>query len=156
MWNSFIGKILMTLVVSMVPVIELRGAIPIAIANGLNFPTALLVSFIGNLIPVPFIIIFIKKIFAWMRKLSPKLNTLVKKLEERAEKKSDVVQKYAFWGLFILVAIPLPGTGAWTGALVAAMLNMRMKAAFPAIALGVAGAGAIVTFITYGADKLFF
>ena len=156
MWNSFIGKILMTLVISMVPVIELRGAIPIAIANGLNFPTALLVSFIGNLIPVPFIIIFIKKIFAWMRKLSPKLNTLVKKLEERAEKKSDVVQKYAFWGLFILVAIPLPGTGAWTGALVAAMLNMRMKAAFPAIALGVAGAGAIVTFITYGADKLFF
>lgn len=156
MWNSLVGKILMTAFISMVPVIELRGAIPIAIANGLDFPTALVASFIGNIIPVPFIIIFIKKIFAWMRSLSPKLDGLVSKLEERAEKKSDVVQKYAFWGLFILVAIPLPGTGAWTGALVAAMLNMRLKAAFPAIALGVAGAGAIVTFITYGADKLFF
>ena len=156
MWNTFIGKIIMTLVISMVPVIELRGAIPIAIANGLDFTTAILVSIIGNLIPVPFIIIFIRKIFAWMRKLSPKLNSLVTKLEERAEKKSDAVLKYAFWGLFVLVAIPLPGTGAWTGALVAAMLNMRLKSAFPAIALGVLGAGAIVTFITYGADKLFF
>ena len=140
----------------MVPVIELRGAIPIAIANGLDFPTALITSFLGNLIPVPFIIIFIRKIFEWMRKLSPKLDSLVTKLEDRAEKKSDVVQKYAFWGLFILVAIPLPGTGAWTGALVAAMLNMRLKSAFPAIVLGVVAAGAIVAFVTYGADKLFF
>ena len=156
MWNTFIGKIIMTLLISMVPVIELRGAIPIAIANGLDFPTALIVSFLGNLIPVPFIIIFIRKIFAWMRNLSPKLNSLVTKLEQRAEKKSDVVQKYAFWGLFVLVAIPLPGTGAWTGALVAAMLNMRLKSAFPSIALGVAGAAAIVAFVTYGADKLFF
>jgi uncharacterized membrane protein len=156
MWYTFLGKILMTLFISMVPVIELRGAIPIAIANGLDFPTALIVSFIGNLLPVPFIIVFIRKIFAFMRKLSAKLDKLVSKLEERAEKKSDVVLKYAFWGLFILVAIPLPGTGAWTGALVAAMLNMRLKSAFPAIALGVAGAGAIVAFITYGADKLFF
>ena len=146
----------MTLIISMVPVIELRGAIPIAIANGLDFPTALITSFLGNLIPVPFIIIFIRKIFEWMRKLSPKLDSLVTKLEDRAEKKSDVVQKYAFWGLFILVAIPLPGTGAWTGALVAAMLNMRLKSAFPAIVLGVAVAGAIVAFVTYGADKLFF
>ncbi len=156
LWNTFLGKILMTLLISMIPVIELRGAIPIAVANGLSFPVALIVSFIGNLIPVPFIIIFIRKIFEWMRKISPKLNSLVTKLEQRAEKKSDVVLKYAFWGLFILVAIPLPGTGAWTGALVAAMLNMRLKSAFPAIAIGVAGAGAIVAFITYGADKLFF
>ena len=156
MWSTFLGKILATAFISMVPIIELRGAIPIAIANGLDFPTALIVSFIGNLIPVPFIIIFIRKIFAFMRKLSTKLDKLVSKLEERAEKKSDVVLKYAFWGLFLLVAIPLPGTGAWTGALVAAMLNMRLKSAFPAIALGVAGAATIVAFITYGADKLFF
>ena len=156
MWSTFLGKILATAFISMVPIIELRGAIPIAIANGLDFPTALIVSFIGNLIPVPFIIIFIRKIFAFMRKLSTKLDKLVSKLEKRAEKKSDVVLKYAFWGLFLLVAIPLPGTGAWTGALVAAMLNMRLKSAFPAIALGVAGAATIVAFITYGADKLFF
>ena len=91
-----------------------------------------------------------------MRKWLPKLDGLVSKLEKRAEEKSDVVQKYAFWGLFILVAIPLPVTGAWTGALVAAMLDMRLRRAFPAIALGVVGAAAIVTFVTFGADKLFF
>lgn len=77
-------------------------------------------------------------------------------MEIRAEKKSDVVQKYAFWGLFVLVAIPLPGTGAWTGALVAAMLDMRLKRAFPAIALGVIAAGVIVAFVTYGAGAIFF
>lgn len=156
LWSSTIGKIIMTALISMVPVIELRGAIPIAVANGLNFWVAIVASIIGNLIPVPFIIIFIKKIFAFMRKISKKLDSLVTKLEQRAAKKSDVVQKYAFWGLFILVAIPLPGTGAWTGALVAAMLDMRLKRAFPAIALGVVGAAAIVTFVTYGASELFF
>ncbi len=156
LWNSFIGKIIMTALISMVPVIELRGALPIAVANGLQYPIAIIVSIIGNLIPVPFIILFIRKIFEWMRKVSKKLDLLVSKLEARAESKSDVVQKYAFWGLFILVAIPLPGTGAWTGALVAAMLNMRLKKAFPAIVLGVVGAATIVTFVTYGAELLFF
>ena len=81
---------------------------------------------------------------------------MVTRLENRAAKKSDVVQRYAFWGLFVLVAIPLPGTGAWTGSLVAAMLDMRLKRAFPAIALGVVTAGAIVAFVTYGAGALIF
>ena len=143
MWNSIGGKILMTIVISMVPVLELRGAIPIATAHGLNFWVAIVCAIIGNLIPVPFIIIFIRKIFELIRKWSPKLDKLVTKLEDRAHKKSDVVLKYAFWGLVILVAIPLPGTGAWTGALVAAMLNMRLRKAFPAIALGVIFAGVI-------------
>lgn len=155
-WNSLLGKILMTLFISMVPVIELRGAIPIATANGMNLWAAITVSIIGNLIPVPFIIIFIKKIFAWMRKVSKKLDSLVTRLENRAASKSDMVEKYAFWGLFILVAIPLPGTGAWTGSLVAAMLDMKLSKAFPAIALGVVGAGIIVSFVTYGAGALFF
>lgn len=156
-WNSLFGKIFMTFVLSMVPVIELRGALPIAVAqHHLNFWVAISVSVLGNLVPVPFIILFIRKIFALMRKWSKKLDSLVSKLEKRAEKKSDVVQKYAFWGLFILVAIPLPGTGAWTGALVAAMLDMRLKRAFPAIALGVIGAALIVTFVTYGVGALFF
>ncbi len=156
LWSSTIGKIFMTFLISMVPVIELRGAIPIAVGNGLNYWIAVTVSVIGNLIPVPFIILFIRKIFELMRKWSTKLDGIVTKLEKRAEKKSDVVQKYAFWGLFVLVAIPLPGTGAWTGALVAAMLDMRLRRAFPAIALGVIGAAAIVTFVTYGAEVLFF
>lgn len=155
LWSTTAGKILMTFLISMVPVIELRGAIPIAVANGLNHWVAVAVSIIGNLVPVPFIILFIRKIFELMRKISKKFDGIVTKLEQRAEKKSDVVRKYAFWGLFILVAIPLPGTGAWTGALVAAMLDMRLKRAFPAIALGVLAAAAIVTFVTYGVDVIF-
>jgi len=147
--NTFFGKILTTFLVSMVPVIELRGAIPIGVARGLPFWAAVLVSIIGNLVPVPFIIIFIKKIFAFMREKMPKLNGLVTRLENKANSKSETVQKYAFWGLFIFVAVPLPGTGAWTGALIAAMLEMPLKKAFPSIMLGVLSAGAIVTFITY-------
>lgn len=146
----------MTFLISMVPVIELRGAIPIGVGAGLDLPIAIAVSIIGNLVPVPFIIIFIKKIFAWMRSKSVKLDGLVTRLEKRAESKSETVQKYAFWGLFILVAIPLPGTGAWTGALVAAMLEMPLKKAFPAVMLGVLGAAAIVAFVTYGAGAIFF
>ena len=153
-WNSLPGKMLMTLLISMVPVIELRGAIPIATAHGLNFWVAIGLSVVGNLIPVPFIIIFIRKIFDWMSRTSSHLGRLVAKMEARAAKKSGTVEKYAFWGLVVLVASPLPGTGAWTGALVAAMLEMRLKRAFPAIALGVLIAAAIVSFVTFGAGSL--
>ena len=156
LWGSLFGKIITTFAISMVPILELRGAIPIGVAHGLNIWTAIVVSILGNLVPVPFIIIFIKKIFAWLRTKSQWLNNLVTRMEKRAEKKSEAVQKYAFWGLFILVAIPLPGTGAWTGALVAAMLEMPMKRAFPSIALGVVGAGVLVAFVTYGAGALLF
>ncbi|MDD6077027.1 MAG: small multi-drug export protein [Oscillospiraceae bacterium] len=155
-WDSLIGKIIMTFLISMVPVVELRGAIPIGVAHGLNFWVAIAVSIVGNLVPVPFIIIFIRKIFAWLRTKSAWLNDLVTRLENRALKKTDTVRKFKFWGLFIFVAIPLPGTGAWTGALVAAMLEMRVKDAFPAIALGVLTAGIIVAFVTYGAGTLLF
>ena len=155
-FNTYFGKIVMTFLISMVPVIELRGAIPIGVGAGLNPWLAIGVSILGNLIPVPFIIIFIKKIFAWLRTVSKKLDGLVTRLENRAESTSVTVQKYAFWGLFILVAIPLPGTGAWTGALVAAMLEMPLKKAFPAIVLGVLGAGVIVSSVTYGAGTLLF
>ena len=155
-FSTYFGKIVMTFLISMVPVIELRGAIPIGVGAGLSPLVAIGVSIVGNLVPVPFIIIFIKKIFAWLRTVSTKLDGLVTRLEKRAEAKSVTVQRYAFWGLFILVAIPLPGTGAWTGALVAAMLEMPLKKAFPAILLGVLGAGAIVSFVTYGAGALLF
>lgn len=154
-WSTYFGKLLMTFLISMVPVIELRGAIPIGVASGLSIWSAILVSILGNLIPVPFIILFIKKTFAWMRTKSVRLNNLVERLEKRAESKTETVQKYAFWGLFVFVAIPLPGTGAWTGALIAAMLEMPMKKALPSITLGVVTAGAIVAFVTYGAARLF-
>jgi uncharacterized membrane protein len=156
LFDSYLGKIILTFGVAMMPVLELRGAIPVGVANGLDLWTAIGVSIIGNLVPVPFIIIFIRKIFDWMKKVSKKFHALVEKLENRAEEKSEVVLKYAFWGLVILVAIPLPGTGAWTGALVAAMLNMRLKKAFPAIALGVLIAAVIVSFATYGVGELLF
>ena len=155
LWNSFWGKIWMTFLLSMVPVIELRGAIPIATeVHELNFWIAIVVSIIGNMVPVPFIIVFIRKIFDWMRKKMPKLNGLVSKMEQKAEKHKETVLKYEFWGLFLLVAIPLPGTGAWTGALVAAMLDMQLKRAVPAIFLGVVGAAAIVSFVTLAVPML--
>ncbi len=156
LWTTFWGKLLMTFLVSMVPIIELRGAIPIATAHGLDWQLAIPVAIIGNLVPIPFIIIFIKRIFAWIRRKIPKLNRFVDKLENRAKAKSDIVEKGVFWGLFIFVAIPLPGTGAWTGALIAAMLDMKLKRAFPAIALGVLSAGIIVAFVSYGAAALLF
>ena len=123
----------------MVPIIELRGAIPLGVINGLDVGTALIVSVLGNLVPVPFIIIFIRKIFKWMQSKSERLGRLVRKFEDKADKKKDQVVRYEFWGLMILVAVPLPGTGAWTGALVAAMLDMQLKRAFPSIALGGSG-----------------
>jgi len=154
LFSSLPGQVLMTFLISMVPVIELRGAIPFGVAHGLSIPVAVIASIVGNLVPVPFIILFIRKIFNFIRHHFPKVNSLITRLEARAEKKSDVVLKYAFWGLMILVAIPLPGTGAWTGALVAAMLDMRMKKALPAIAVGVIVSAVIVTVITYGVAAL--
>ena len=147
--------ILLTFLVAMVPVVELRGAIPFGVVRGLNLWTAIIASVLGNLVPVPFIILFIRRIFAWMRAHMPKLDGLVTRMEKKAEKNRAAVEKYAFWGLAILVAIPLPGTGAWTGALVAAMMEMRLKRAFPAVVIGVVIAGVIVSVVTYGAQAIF-
>ena len=156
LFNTVAGKIITTFLISMVPVIELRGAIPWATGMGLSPWVAIPVAIVGNLIPIPFIIIFIKRIFAWMRKVSPKLNKVVDKMEAKAEKNKAKVLRYAFWGLALFVAIPLPGTGAWTGALVAAMLDMPLKKAFPSVVLGVLCAGVVVAFVSYGAAALFF
>lgn len=147
-FSTTLGLYVKTFLISMVPVIELRGAVPVAVHDGLNIWMALFVAIIGNLLPVPFIILFVRNIFAFLRKHFAKLDGIITKLEKRAEKKSETVLKYAFWGLFVLVAIPLPGTGAWTGALVAAMLDMRLKKAFPSIALGVLAAGLIMTILS--------
>ena len=115
---------------------------------------AFIFCFLGNMLPMPFILLFIRKIFQLMKKCGP-LKKIVDKLEEKAHKHSDKVEKYGFWGLFILVAIPLPGTGGWTGALVAALMDLRMKKALPAIALGVFAAGVIVGTLSYGLVGLF-
>ncbi|MBR2896659.1 MAG: small multi-drug export protein [Oscillospiraceae bacterium] len=149
MWGTTAGKLLMTFLIAMTPVSELRGAIPVAVANGLNVWAAIAVAIVGNLVPVPILILFVRRFFNWLRKNIASLNGFVTRLEERAMKKSEVVKKSEFWGLALLVAIPLPGTGAWTGALVAAMLNMRMKRAFPAILLGVVAAGLIIGLLSH-------
>lgn len=154
--SSYAGKMLLTFFMSMVPVIELRGAIPIGVGYGLNIWLAVFLAIVGNMLPVPFIMLFIRKIFDWMRKKNKRFESLVDRMEEKAAKHQDKVTKYGFWGLFILVAIPLPGTGAWTGALVAAMMELRFKTALPAIFLGVVGAAIIVTFVTYGVAVLAF
>ena len=158
LWKSFLGRLVLTFLVSMVPIIELRGAIPIGYRQEDGFLGLLViiaVAIIGNMLPVPFIILFIKKIFAFLRKKIPKLDGMISKLENRALSKADTVQKYAFWGLFMFVAIPLPGTGAWTGALIAAMLDMRLKRAVPSIFLGVVTAGIVLATLTYFGAEVF-
>ena len=140
---------LKTLVTAMMPILEIRGAIPVGVASGLDPWLAFAVGFVGNMLPIPILILLTRKIIEWLKKH----NMLVKLtawLENKGSKGAQKVQKYSFWGLFILVAVPLPGTGAWTGALVASLLDMRLKRALPAIAMGVAVAGLIVLLVTYG------
>lgn len=135
---------------AMLPVVELRGAVPIGLGLGLPHIPVLIVSILANMIPVPFIILGIRHVFRWMRRHSSKLERLVSKLEARAAKKANLVRRYELLGLYILVAIPLPGTGAWTGALVAAVLNLRLKVAFPAVFAGVVTAGLVMYLLSLG------
>ena len=148
--NSISGEFVMTALVSMLPIVELRGGIPYGISVGLPMYLAALAAVIGNMLPVPFIILFTRRVFEWLRSNIPALDGFICRLEERAVSKRELVVKYKFWGLLVLVAIPLPGTGAWTGALVAAVLNLRIKMSLPAILGGVLVAAAIVTLLTLG------
>jgi len=150
-----ISKFFLTLLMAMVPVLELRGAIPVGIGFGLHPAASFLAAVVGNILPVPIIILFVRKVFAWLRRISPWFEGKVTWLESRAEKKAELIYKYELLGLLILVAIPLPGTGAWTGALIAALLNIRLKMAFPVIALGVLVAGVLVTGISCGLFAIF-
>ncbi len=139
-------KYLITFLISMVPVVELRGAIPYGIGFGLEPWLVCMLAIFGNLLPVPFILLFIRKILQWMKRFE-KLGKIALKVEDRAANKSGKVKKSEFVGLLLFVGIPLPGTGAWTGALIAALMDMRMKRALSAIALGVLLAGVVVTLV---------
>ena len=148
------GKFITTFAISMLPIIELRGGLPYGIALGLDYPLALLAAILGNILPVPFIVFFIEKIFAWMRSTWPKIDGFVTKLENKGKAKEATVEKYGALGLILLVAIPLPGTGAWTGSLVAALLDMKPKKAFPCIFVGVLIAALIMSIVTYGVIRI--
>ena len=135
---------------AMLPVVELRGAVPIGLGLGLPHIPVLIVSIVANMIPVPFIILGARRVFRWVRCRSERLEQMVSRPERRAAKKAALVRKYELLGLYVLVAVPLPGTGAWTGALVAAVLNLRLKTAFPAIFAGVVTAGVIMFVLSLG------
>ena len=140
---------LIVFIVSMIPLIELRGGLIAAALLGMPITEGILYCLAGNIVPVPFILLFITPIFAWLRK-TKLFRPLVEKLEAKSMSKSDRIQKYEFWGLVLFVGIPLPGTGAWTGALIASLLNIKLKKAVPAIFLGLLLATAIMCIITYG------
>lgn len=148
--QRILGAELATIVIAMLPVLELRVALPFGLAMGLPTAEAFVLAVLGNMLPVPFIILFIRKIFGWMRGHNPRLRRLAERFEHRAYKKAKVLYNYELLGLILLVAIPLPGTGAWTGALVAAILKIRIKVAIPCILLGVLLAGVVVTLTVLG------
>ncbi|MBR5278834.1 MAG: small multi-drug export protein [Clostridia bacterium] len=149
---------IVTFLISMVPIIELRGAIPYGLANGGDVVAVTLLSVIGNILPVPFLIIFGGKVLNWLAKF-PKFGKPFRKILEMGEKKvakmKSGAQKALFWGLFLFVAIPLPGTGAWTGALIAITLGLKLRKSFLPIACGVVSAGAIILTLYYTAYGVF-
>ena len=149
------GKFVLTLLVSMIPIIELRGGLPFGVALGLPYELAFVAAVLGNIIPAPFIIMFIRRIFMLMRRYMPRLNGLVDKLEKKAHLKGKTMHKYQHIGLWLFVALPLPGTGAWTGCLAAAFMDMRLKKAMPAVILGVITAGCIMLALTHVGINLF-
>ena len=152
--GTLFGKYVFVFFASMVPVMELRGAIPIGVGLGLPLVPTIVTCILGNLVPAPFIVIFIRGIFDWMRHRAGLLGKFVAKMEDKARSKQDLLEKYELFGLFILVAIPLPGTGAWTGSLVAAFFGIPWGKAMPPIAAGVVSAGLIIGILTGGVTAL--
>lgn len=146
---SFMPKELIAFIISMMPILELRGGLVAASLLGIGVFNAIIICVIGNIIPIPFILFFITPIFNWMKK-TKLFSPIVEKLEAKSMAKSEQIQKYEFWGLALFVGIPLPGTGAWTGALIAALLGIKTKKASLAIFTGIIIATIIMTIISYG------
>lgn len=149
--GGYISRELIVFVVSLFPILELRGGILAGYAMGMTLLPTFVIAFIGNLIPVPFILFFIQFIFKILKKTP--LKKFVLWCENKAMEKSESIQKYAYWGVFLFVAVPLPGTGAWMGALIASMLGLEIKKTLPVIAVGVLTAGIIVSILSFGLLK---
>ncbi len=149
--NGVIGKEMICFIISLFPILELRGGLLAASPAFLDVPLklALPLCIIGNLLPIPFVLLFIEKILIWMEKFNPTKKVALW-LRNKADKNREKVEKYEFWGLVLFVGIPLPGTGAWTGSLVAALLHIPFKKAFLACIIGVCLAAVIMTALSYG------
>ncbi|MBO4861198.1 MAG: small multi-drug export protein [Clostridia bacterium] len=139
---------LWVLLISMVPVIELRGAIPVGLSLGLSYPLTITLAIIGNLLPIPFAIVYGRRVLEYFAKF-PRFGKLFRWILGLGEKKVAKMKKTLFVGLWLFVAIPLPGTGAWTGALIALTLKLKLRESFPAIVLGVLTAAAIVSVLSF-------
>lgn len=142
-------KELVVFLISMFPILELRGGMIAAKLLDVEFIKAFFICYAGNILPIPFILLFIRKIFKFLKRFE-KVGSAIEKLEIRSMRKSKNVQKYRFWGLLAFVGIPLPGTGGWTGALIASLLDMRISYSFPIIALGVLIANFLMSIFSYG------
>ena len=147
--SGSVPKEVIVFIISMVPILELRGGLIAASLLGINIFEAIGICIVGNLIPIPFILLFITPIFRWLKK-TKLFRPFVEKLEEKSMSKSDQIKKYEFLGLVLFVGIPLPGTGAWTGSLIASLLDIKFKKAFPAIVCGLLLATVIMSIISYG------
>lgn len=146
------GKVsseIIAFIVSLLPILELRGGLIAAKLMNVEFIRAFIICFIGNMLPIPFILLFIRKIFNLLKK-NKSFARLIEKLEKKSLSKADNIRKYRLWGLFLFVAIPLPGTGAWTGALIADLLDIRIRDAMLTIGAGVLVAGCIISALSYG------
>ena len=155
-FRDTVGEELCVFFCSMLPIIELRGAIPLGATLGLPWWQTFLIAVVGNMLPVPIILLFVKSVLTWMGKCRIKFfNKIANKMFEKAEKNRAKIEKYAFWGLTLFVAIPLPATGAWTGTLVAALFDMKFWKSLLAAFIGVLIAGVVMTLISYGAVAAF-
>ncbi len=154
-FGGILTKEALAFVISMVPILELRGGLIFASAAGIDMWKAIPICVIGNLIPVPFILLLITPVFNWLKKMKT-FRPMVEKLENKAMSKKGKIEKYKFWGLVLFVGIPLPGTGAWTGSLIAALLDMDFKRAFPAVVIGICMATVIMTTLSYVIPGMFF
>ena len=151
-----VGKELCVFFCSMIPIIELRGAIPLGAALGLPLWQSYLISVVGNMLPVPIILLFVKKVLEFMSGCKIKLfNKVANWVYAKAEKNRAKIEKYSFWGVAIFVGIPLPMTGAWTGTLVAAIIDMKFFKAVISALIGVLAAGVIMSLISYGIVTIF-
>lgn len=153
---EIVGEELCVFFCSMLPIIELRGAIPLGAGFGLPWWQTYLIAIVGNMLPVPIILLFVKSVLTWMKGCKIKFfNRIANKMFEKAEKNREKIEKYAFWGLTLFVAIPLPATGAWTGTLVAALFDMKFWKSLLSALIGVMIAGVVMTLISYGVVAAF-